>query len=346
MRRQATRVGRSDGFLRDVVAVGVSAVLVAGAAAASGAAAVAPAAAASGVDDLVVTQTSLPSLRGDVFAQAADLNDRGVVVGTSTGSDSVNHAVIWKRGTVKRLPGTWGVDSAAFGVNGRGHVVGRIGTTAVLWRHGRAVRLPALPGGTRTQAEDVSDRGLIVGTSTTSGTSGAVPVVWWKGKVRALTTLPGRPGGSAQDVNDRGDVVGSLGVAVLWRRGVPEALPMLAGGSGAQARGVNDRKVVVGYSVDPSNQPIPVRWRWGSVKPLPVPEGTVTGIAEDVNRWSTIVGWVLADGRSRPALWWRGQYVELGSGGGPGQAAAMNDHGKAAGWSDGRATVWKIRQTD
>ncbi len=342
MRRQATRGVRGSGFIRGVVA-GVSAVILAGAAAASGAAAAAPATAASGVDSLVVTQTSLPSLPGDVVAQAADLNNRGVVVGTSTGADSVNHAVIWKRGVVKRLPGTWGVDSAAFGVNDRGHVVGRIGTTAVLWKHGRAVRLPALPGGTRTQAEDLSDHGLIVGTSSTSGTSGVVPVVWWRGEVRALTTLPGRPGGSAQDVNERGDVVGSLGVAVLWRSGVPEALPTLAGDTAGQALGVNDRAVAVGYSVDPTGRPLPVRWRWGTVKRLPVPDGTEAGMAVDVNRWSTTVGWVLADGRSRPAIWWRGHYVELGSGDGPGQALAMNDHGKAAGWSDGRATVWKIR---
>lgn len=324
---------------------GVSVVVVAGLVAGPGVAAPHPAPAV-GVDDLVITERALPALPRDVFAQAADLNNRGVVVGTSTGADSVNQAVVWKRGTVKRLPGTWGVDSAAFGVNDRGHVVGRIGTTAVLWKHGRAIRLSALPGGSRTQAEDISDRGLVVGTSNAGDSAGVVPVVWWRGKVRALATLPGRPNGSAQDVNERGDVVGSLGVAVLWHRGVPEALPSLVGDTGSQARGVNDKAVAVGYSVGPDHQPLPVRCRRGAAELLPVPDGTETGIAEDVNRWSTTVGWVLADGRSRPALWWRGQYVELGPGDGPGQAFATNDHGKAAGWSDGVATVWKIRQPD
>jgi hypothetical protein len=66
-------------------------------------------------------------------------------------------------------------------------------------------------------------------------------------------------------------------------------------------------------------------------------------MATDVNRWNTLVGWVLTEGRARPALWWRGEYLELGPGIGPGQALALNDHGLAVGWSDTGAVAWEIR---
>jgi probable HAF family extracellular repeat protein len=289
-----------------------------------------------------VTQRALGSLPGDATGMAFDVNNHGLVVGTSTTAPSTSHAVVWRHGVVRRLPGTGGVDSAAFGVNDAGQVVGRIGSEAAWWTCGRLVRLGTLPGGTRSQAEDISEDGVIVGWSD-GPAFGSVPVWWFHGRIHELALPPGRSGGSAQAISPQGRIAGSAGVSVVWVAGRPRVLPDLDGYAGGQALGVNDRGIAVGFSVSPESTTRAAVWRRGAVRALPVPEPATAGMATDVNRWNSLVGWVQTDGRTRPALWWRGRYLELGPGTGPGQALAINDHGMAVGWSDTGAVAWEIR---
>lgn len=62
-----------------------------------------------------------------------DMNNRRQVVGVDVGAVS-GQAVIWDAGTVRAL--TPELDSAAFAINDRGQIAGRIGTRAVLWDDG------------------------------------------------------------------------------------------------------------------------------------------------------------------------------------------------------------------
>lgn len=289
-----------------------------------------------------ITQHALDSLPGDATSMAFDVNDHGLIVGTSTTAPSTDHAVVWRHGTVRRLPGTLGLDSAAFGVNDAGRVVGRIGSEAAWWKGGRLVRLGTLPGGSRSQAEDISEDGVIVGWSDDASGVGSVPVWWFRGRIHELALPTGRASGSAQAISPRGRIGGTAGAAVVWVGGRPRLLPDLVGYVGGQALGVNDRGIAVGFAQSTESMTRPVLWRPDGVRALQVSELVTAGMATDVNSWNTVVGWVFAEGRARPSLWWRGQYLELGPGTGPGQALGLNDHGLAVGWSGTGAVSWRI----
>lgn len=107
------------------------------------------------------TLAELPlTLPGDASARPNGINDSGEVVGSSHGLAS--HAVLLRHGRLISLgPG------AARSINNRGQVVGDGPGGAFLYRRGRRIELnsllPAGSGWTLSRAQDINDRGEIVG---------------------------------------------------------------------------------------------------------------------------------------------------------------------------------------
>jgi probable HAF family extracellular repeat protein len=115
--------------------------------------------------------TDLGTLGGD-HSQAWDLNDSDQVVGRAQTAALVGHAFLWQAGTMNDLAETADPrSSTATAINELGHVVGDVAdvTTqfAFLWRDGTMHDLNTLiPAGsdwTLLRANDINDRGQIVG---------------------------------------------------------------------------------------------------------------------------------------------------------------------------------------
>jgi len=111
------------------------------------------------------------------------LNDAGEVVGEADLPDSaVQHAFLWRNGVMTDL-GSLGTDSAAFSINSKGQVVGayfRIGVTippfqhSFLWENSGPMidlntLIPANSSLELVEADDINDRGEIVGVGVPAG---------------------------------------------------------------------------------------------------------------------------------------------------------------------------------
>jgi probable HAF family extracellular repeat protein len=149
---------------------------------------------------------------------------------------------------------------------------------AAVWRRGKMIPLPTLPGGDSAQAIALNNRGQLVGlaetgTLETPGYCASpaqvldfVPVIWGTGpdEIRRLPPLPGDTVGVALAVNDKGEVVGTSGLcsnttanglvdgphAVIWEAdGSVTDLGNLGSSTVNVAAGINNRGEVVGGSV-------------------------------------------------------------------------------------------------
>lgn len=113
---------------------------------------------------------------------ATDLNEKGQVVGdageTATWQScsvyGITRAFLWDRGRMKPLPMLSDSEkSQAHALNNHGEIVGRSGERAVLWRNGQVFDLNgALPkdsGWTLVEANDINDKGQIVGAGRKNG---------------------------------------------------------------------------------------------------------------------------------------------------------------------------------
>ena len=116
----------------------------------------------------------LGTLPGGDTAEAYGINNRGQVVGRSSGDGFWGHAFLWDPELGMRDLGTLvgGTFSEARAINDRGQVVGvadsQSGTRAFLWDPGQGlIDLGALPGGDTAEASDISSAGQIVGAANT-----------------------------------------------------------------------------------------------------------------------------------------------------------------------------------
>ncbi|MBQ0959673.1 hypothetical protein KAK06_12015 [Ideonella sp. 4Y11] len=104
------------------------------------------------------------------LGNATHVNDKGLIAGLAPG----RIPVIWKKGTMRYLPGRDGGKRAygheVLGINNLGDMVGfgpspgvGVHSIAVLWRGGAALTLGHYPGGTHSVATGINDAGMIVG---------------------------------------------------------------------------------------------------------------------------------------------------------------------------------------
>lgn len=201
---------------------------------------------------------------------ALAVNDSGVVVGISYGiSGHHQSAFQWKDGHFVNLNRKLkAFESAAYGVNNRGQVVGwRRGadfpeSRAFLFEpRGTYIDLGDL-GGSRSAATGINDAGQVVGWSYTKTQVHAF--VWQNGVMTDLGTLSGFNKGlnsNAYAINANGDITGASQVlppgkgpeqhAFLWKAGTMTDLGKL-GGNLSTGRAINVHGHVVG-NADPTD---------------------------------------------------------------------------------------------
>jgi probable HAF family extracellular repeat protein len=129
--------------------------------------------------------------------------------------DGIHHAVLWGSGGIVDLGdlgNLWPADSAAYGINDAGQVVGGSYNDAgdfhaFLWQNGGMQDLGTLGGDTGT-AMAINEKGQVVGSSRPAG---SIPVhaFLWDGGMQDLGTL-GWHQSIAYDINEKGQVVGAL----------------------------------------------------------------------------------------------------------------------------------------
>lgn len=187
---------------------------------------------------------TLSTRPGGNRSTARGISQSGLVVGWSTINSRVRdpqtgsqfgllptHAFLWRRGTgqgresagrMRDLGTLRGcVDSYAYAVNRRGEIVGcatdgtadfegvnlQDAAAAFLWRGGRIIALPKLPGRKHSEAFAINDSTEIAGSCDSRA------VVWRQGKITDLNTcLPPASGWTleqAQAINNRGQIAGS-----------------------------------------------------------------------------------------------------------------------------------------
>ena len=211
----------------------------------------------------------LPALphqgKGFSFSAARSLGLNGEVVGSSD-----NRACAWVGGRLLPLATPKGFGrSEAFGVNGRGPVVGtgdtragfRVQSHALLWQNGHVSDLGVLPGFRESTARAINAQGQVVGwsSSTQSGPHRFQfryhAFVWQKGRMRDLGTVPRLENSRAVALNDRDEIVGTSNSkreqhAVLWRGGKAYDLnALIPPGTGwilRDAVAINNRGWIVG----------------------------------------------------------------------------------------------------
>jgi probable HAF family extracellular repeat protein len=280
---------------------------------------------------------------GGPFSGAADINERGQIVGYATTAEGQYHAVMWDEDGIHDLGG---VDASAAAINNHGQIVGSSysptgNLRAMLWDNGHATDLGTLAGGNReADAVDINDRGQIVGSSLTPDNYHAF--LWENGVMTDLGTLPGDDSSVATAINERGDVVGvsydaGSGLpprAVLWADGTIVAI-----GSSGAPMDINDRGDIA-ITYDDGRAEV---WSQGDVTIIAEPTQPAT--LRSINNRGNLAGFRPVDsGFEQATLWRQGQAVDLGTLGGPNSIAhAMNERGQIVGISETSSTEFTQR---
>lgn len=177
---------------------------------------------------------------GNPPGQPYVLNKDGLIAGAAAIPDGAMHAFVWYKRLKVNIgaPGLGGPNSAAFGINENGQVVGQAETSdpngedfcgfhaygfpsstacrAFLLQDGVMNTLPTL-GGANGVANMINNRGETVGYAEKNTrekgcpVSQFEPVIWKDGAINELHTYPGDPDGVAAWINDSGQIAGSSG---------------------------------------------------------------------------------------------------------------------------------------
>ncbi len=265
--------------------------------------------------------TNLGEINGSGQSIGWGINDAGDVVGQThpTSDYEPSHLFLYRDGKMTDLGAVLGSGMSSFGrdINNAGWIVGdRVNvnggaTRGFVWRDGQFEDLGSLGGsdpirfGTTTSAQDVNDRGQIVGASMPAKGAPLHAYIWENGTMRDLGVLgPDTEATQAFAINNHGQVVGSsqnpsLDIeGFIWEDGQMESLGSLGDG-GSTPQDINDRGEVVGYSRTPEspylNTGHAFLWADGTMHDLNdlvtnLPDNVLLETAEAINDDGIIVG--------------------------------------------------------
>jgi probable HAF family extracellular repeat protein len=211
---------------------------------------------------------------------------------------------LWQDGGMIQLPTLGGNNGTAMAISNRGEVAGFAENSTpdpgcpapqvlhfkpVVWEKGVIHKLPTFGGDPDGVAQEINDKGEVVGGSGTCATFNPnlffnlVPVhalLWEKGKATDLGNLGGKTGQAggniALDINIQGQVVGNSDLpgdttfhAFLWtRRTGMQDLGTLSGDIASLSISINDGGSVVGASLDANFNPRAFLWEKGLMTDL------------------------------------------------------------------------------
>jgi probable HAF family extracellular repeat protein len=298
--------------------------------------------------------TDLGTLEDGDYANATDINDRGVTVGYSsvTPGEAVFHA--FRRepdGPMVDLNGSF-ERSIAYAVNENGQAVGYAvvegARHAVMWEpDGTAHDLGAGPG---SEATDIADDGTVIGRRV--WTDGGPDTGFVRDAATGeLSPLPlALPAGDSffyqrpAAINEQGDIVGieccdPNNVGVVWQG--PDHRPVvLPHYLYASPSDIADDGTIVGTEyADRPTYSVAVLWRPGSRERVEIgPPDSYTSGATGINDQGEIVGWGTRGVNSNRWAFFRdpatGEFTDLGGLGGPDASpTAVNEEGDAAGYA-------------
>jgi probable HAF family extracellular repeat protein len=195
---------------------------------------------------------------GDHALIPVDVNDHGDIAGQA----GDNAMVLDRGGEFNDLGNLGGGSSGAAAISNSGWVVGSSAiesgnSCAFRWRPGRTMEdLGTLPETTDSFAEDVNDRGQIVGGAIDE--RGLLQGFFSNGRTLTRVGTLGGLQSRLSGINDRGVAVGSAETgtpemptgtrAVMFRRGKLNDLGMIAGATASEAWDINERGEAVGSS--------------------------------------------------------------------------------------------------
>lgn len=266
--------------------------------------------------------TSVTPLGTNIFGTydvPSDLNQAGKVVGGSSATNKIDRAFYYD-GTTHEI-GSLGtqradVESVALGINDYNAVVGSSqingpgdsGQHAFVWRGSALKDLGTGYADHRAGsfANDINNRGLIIGVHYASQPAPKRGVTWTNGVMKKLPDFGGKVGpyGTVSEplaVNNSGLIVGEAAATgteradgVYWRNGVIHDLGNLGGvNEGTLAYGVNDTGEIVGESADTSGHVGAFTYRDGTMTELGFLGRTFSGrfaTAQGVNGHGVVVG--------------------------------------------------------
>lgn len=288
----------------------------------------------------------VPPLDPDTpWGRATAINEAGVVAGWRMTPNEI-YAFTWKDGVMTSLGTAYPMrneNMQAFfrpvAINRSGEIVGpNAYGQAVVWRAGTLTRLVE-PGVAYVEANDMNDKGQIVGWGLFFASNTLEAFLWDNGTITRLGTL----GGSlsvATAINDHGQVVGYSRMvgdgtthAFLWERGIMIDLGTIDGGS-SEAEGINNKGEIVGVASQLCAQP-PFIWRKGVMTwLLPGPPSCATRyFITDISDAGHVVGYRAVGASDSRAFVWR-DGVDLTVWSNLTYGMSVNSRGEIAGFKD------------
>jgi len=251
---------------------------------------------------------------GGARSKATAINDLGDVVGTSLVASGAERAFIWSSASA-----------------------------------GPMTDLGLLPGADNCEANDINDRGQVVGSCSVpleNGSHISRAVLWSDGTVISLDARHSRTDHSvARGINDRGEVYGTTGRRlVLWIG--DERVPV--GTTSTSSLGdVNDRSEVVGNEANTAYEGdgrlfttnLNGYYEQTTLGALP---GGASSAAFDINERGEVVGVSQTENALHGFVWDRGTMTDIGTLGGPNSSAiGINDRGEVVGQSHLADEQWR-----